>query len=110
MDFHTVVEDSHAMVEGMRRQLRFDVIHGRFDNRSVRKRGVFDELGNWRLGRCLHSGPFLGIARHGRPTVFLDLGFSSRRHIFGGDGISMSCKKKVRIEVQKIEDLEGINR
>ena len=89
---HTVVKDSHAMVESMRRQLRFDVLHGRFDNSSVRERRVFDNLGNWRLGRCLHNGPFLGIAGHGRPTVFLDLGFSSRRHIFG-DGISMSCKK-----------------
>lgn len=74
---HTVVKDSHAMVEGMRRQLRFGILHGRFDNRSVRKRGVFNELGNWSLGRCLHGGPFLGIARHGHPTVFLDLGFSS---------------------------------
>lgn len=41
---HTIVEDTHAVVEGVRGKLCLYILHGGFDNGSVRQGGIFDQL------------------------------------------------------------------
>lgn len=68
----TVVENAHAVVEGMRRELCLGVLQGCFGDLSIREGSVFDELGSWSLGRS----ELLGVDGHGSPAVFFHLGCS----------------------------------
>lgn len=80
----TVVENAHAVVEGMRGELCLGVLQGCFGDLSARERLVFDELGSWSLGR---SEP-LGVDGHSSPAVFFHLGCSGG-HCF--EWIQVTC-------------------
>lgn len=79
---HTIVENSHAVVEGVFWQLGFHVLHGGFDQRCFWQWDLRAELRRRISVVFLDAAPLFGIAGKCCPAVFGNLFVARECHGF----------------------------